>query len=190
MQSAMIAFRRPPMNSDSNVLLAAMIASYAIPIGVVWGNYRMNESTSISQIICRNQPTVLASMAVMAAATCMYEHQRVKHAPRADVHLHNYGFACIVLLLFCIFSLVSIDEKHIAHHVFAALGFGAIIGFTCVHAVLLQTPMCAAVFAIQFASCAHITHTHSYSGGGGDIFWGEVAFIGAFALFYFYLHCI
>jgi hypothetical protein len=193
MQSVMIAFRRSapnpnPMNSDSNVLLAVMIASYAIPIGVVWCNYRMNESTSISQIICRNQSTVLASMAVMAAATCMYEHQRVKHAPPANVHLHNYGFACIVLLLFCIFSLVSIDEKHIAHHVFAVLGFGAIIGFTCVHAVLLQTPMCAAVFAIQFASCAHITH--SYSGGGGDIFWGEVAFIGAFALFYFYLHCI
>ena len=69
MQSVMIAFRRPPMNPDSNVLLAAMIASYAIPIGVVWGNYRMNESTSISQIICRNQTTVLASMAVMAAAT-------------------------------------------------------------------------------------------------------------------------
>ena len=76
--------------------------------------------------------------------------------------------------------------RHFAHHVFAVLGFGAIIGFTCVHAILLQTPVCAAVAAVQFAACAHITHRH---GSNGDIFWGEVAFIGVFALFYLHLHC-
>jgi hypothetical protein len=173
------------MNLDSNSLLAVMLASYAIPIWIVWHNYRMSKSTSISQIICRNQTIVIASMAVMAAATCAYEYQRVKHVHPEDVHLHNGGFACIVLLLFCIFSLVAIDETHFAHHVFAVLGFGAIIGFTCVHAILLQTPVCAAVAAVQFAACAHITHRH---GSNGDIFWGEVAFIGVFALFYLHLH--
>ena len=175
------------MNVDANSLLALMLVSYAIPIGCVCHNYRMSKSTSISQIICRNQTTVFASMAVMAAATCAYECQRVKHVHLEDVHLHLHhgGFACIVLLLFCIFSLVSIDETHFAHYVFAVVGFGAMLGFTCVHAILLQTPVCAAVAAIQFAACAHITHRH---GSNGDIFWGEVAFIGTFALFYFYLH--
>ena len=176
------------MNMDSNSLLAVMLASYAIPIWIVWHNHRMSNSTSISQIICRNQGAVLGSMACMAAATCAYEYQRANCAPRegAHLHLHNGGFACIVLLLFCIFSLVSIDETHFAHHVFAVLGFGAIIGFTCVHAILLQTPVCAAVAAVQFAACAHIVHRH---GSNGDIFWGEVAFIGVFALFYLHLHC-
>ena len=174
------------MPTDSNALLAAMIASYAVPIGVVGWNYSNFKSTSISQIICKNQGAVLGSMACMAAATCAYEYKRVKHAPPEDVHLHNGGFACVVLLLFCIFSLVAIDETHFVHYVFAVLGFGAMFGFTCVHSILLQTPVCAAVAAIQFAACAHITHRH---GSNGDIFWGEVAFIGAFALFYLHLHC-
>lgn len=83
------------MHVDSNSLLAVMLASYAIPIWVVWHNYRISKSTSISQIICRNQGAVLGSMAVMAAATCAYEYQRVKHAPRegAHLHLHYGGFA-------------------------------------------------------------------------------------------------
>ena len=105
------------MNLDSNSLLAVMLASYAIPIWIVWHNYRMSKSTSISQIICRNQTIVIASMAVMAAATCAYEHKRVKHAHPEDVHLHYGGFACIVTLLFCIFSLVSIDETFCAPRV-------------------------------------------------------------------------
>ena len=174
------------MNMDSNSLLSVMLVSYAIPIWIVWHNHRMSNSTSISQIICKNQGAVLGSMACMAAATCAYEYKRVKHAPPEDVHLHNGGFACVVLLLFCIFSLVAIDETHFVHYVFAVLGFGAMFGFTCVHSILLQTPVCAAVAAIQFAACAHITHRH---GSNGDIFWGEVAFIGAFALFYLHLHC-
>ena len=173
------------MNMDSNSLLSVMLAPYAIPIWIVWHNHRMSNSTSISQIICRNQGAVLGSMACMAAATCAYESMR--ETCSEHVHLHNGGFACIVLLLFCIFSLVSIDENHFAHYVFAVVGFGAIIVFTCLHSILLQTPACAAVAAIQFAACAHIVHRH---GSNGDIFWGEVAFIGAFALFYLHLHCI
>jgi len=174
------------MLTDSNALLAAMIASYAVPIGVVGWNYSNFKSTSISQIICKNQGAVLGSMACMAAATCAYEHRRIKHAANAHVvGVYKVGFAFILLLLFCIFSLVSIDETHIMHHVFAALGFSAIIAFTWVHSALIQTPVCAAVAAVQFAACAHIVHRHE---SNGDIFWGEVAFIGAFALFYFYLH--
>jgi len=174
------------IRSDSNALLAAMIASYAIPIGVVGWNYRNFKSTSISQIICKNQALVLGSMACMAAATCAYEHRRIKHAANDYVvGLYKVGFACIVLLLFCIFSLVSIDETHFVHYVFAVLGFSAILAFTWVHSALIQTPVCAAVAAVQFAACAHIAHRHE---SNGDIFWGEVAFIGAFALFYFYLH--
>ena len=64
----------------------------------------------------------------MAAATCAYEHRRIKHADACHVvGLYKIGFAFIVLLLFCIFSLTSIDEIHVMHHVFAALGFSAII---------------------------------------------------------------
>lgn len=174
------------IRSDSNALLAVMIASYAIPIGVVGWNYRNFKSTSISQIICKNQALVLGSMACMAAATCAYEHRRIQHAANDYVvGLYKVGFACIVLLLFCIFSLVSIDETHFVHYVFAVLGFSAILAFTWVHSALIQTPVCAAVAAVQFAACAHIAHRHE---SNGDIFWGEVAFIGAFALFYFYLH--
>lgn len=171
------------MKPELNALLAVMLSSYAIPIGVVWHHYSKCNATSVSQIICKNKGAVLGSMAVMAAATCAYEHQRANHARPEDVYLCNCGFACIVLLLFCIFSLVSVDESHFAHHVFAALGFVAIIAFTWVHSALIQTPVCAAVAAVQFAACAHITHESN-----GDIFWGEVAFIGAFALFYLYLH--
>ena len=76
------------MNMDSNSLLAVMLASYAIPIWIVWHNHRMSNSTSISQIICRNQGAVLGSMACMAAATCAYEYQRANCAPPEDVHLH------------------------------------------------------------------------------------------------------
>jgi hypothetical protein len=183
--------KRPPhintmMPRDSNALLAAMIASYAIPIGVVGWSYSNFKFTSISQIICKHPALVLGSMACMAAATCAYEHRRIKHAAACHVvGLYKIGFACIVLLLFCIFSLVSIDETHFVHYAFATLGFGAIVGFTCVHSILLQTPVCAAVAAVQFAACAHVMHR---SATDGDIFWGEVAFIGAFALFYFYLH--
>ena len=99
------------------------------------------------------------------------------------VDLHALFYCCSAFSL----SLVSIDENHFAHYVFAVVGFGAIIVFTCLHSILLQTPACAAVAAIQFAACAHIVHRH---GSNGDIFWGEVAFIGAFALFYLHLHCI
>lgn len=168
-----------------NTLLAAMLASYAVSIGIVWHDYKMQKAVSISQIICKNRMGVIGSMAVMAVATCMYESQRSKNASSEDANLHKIGFACIVSLLICIFSLVSIDESHAVHYVFAVLGFGAIIGFTLVHAVLVQTPICAAVAATQFAACAHIIHRH---GSNGDIFWGEVVFIGAFGLFYLYLH--
>jgi hypothetical protein len=179
------------MLSDSNALLAAMIASYAIPIGVVGWNYSNFKSTSISQIICNHRVLVLGSMACMAAATCAYEHRRVTNAnTNANAYVvwvYKGGFACIALLLVSIFSLVLIDETHFAHYAFAATGFGAILAFTWVHSALMQSPMCAAVAAVQFAACAHITHRFTTD---GDIFWGEVAFIGAFALFYFYLHLI
>jgi hypothetical protein len=168
-----------------HALLAIMLVSYAIPIGIVW--YQCARATSVSQIICKNKTGIIAAMAVMAIATCAYEHQRVKCASIEHAHLHKIGFACIVSLLICIFSLVSIDESHATHYVFAVLGFGAIIAFTLVHSALMQTPVCAAVIATQFAACAHITHRFTTD---GDIFLGEVAFIGAFALFYLYLHWI
>jgi len=171
------------MIPDQTHCLAAMLASYSIPIGVVWWNYRKCKSTSISQIICRNRIVVIVSMAVMAAVTCMYELQRTTN--EETMAWHNCGFACIIALLFSIFSLVLVDETHFAHHVFATIGFGAIIVFTCVHSVLVQTPMCAAIAATQFAACAHIMHRR---GSNGDIFWGEVAFISAFFIFYLYLH--
>jgi hypothetical protein len=171
--------------ANPDALLAAMLATYAIPIGTVWREYTKCHATSVSQIICKNKCIVIGSMALMAIATCMYEHQRMKRAPKECKHLHNIGFACIVLLLACIFSLVSIDEIHFAHSAFAVMGFAAIVGFTWVHACFIQTPACAGVIAMQFASCAHITHRSSQN---GDIFWGEVAFIGAFAVFYLYLH--
>jgi hypothetical protein len=166
-----------------HALLAIMLVSYAIPIGIVW--YQCTHATSVSQIICKNKTGIIAAMAVMAIATCAYEHQRVKGASIECKHLHKVGFACIVSLLICIFSLVSIDESHYVHYAFAVLGFGAIIGFTCVHSALIQTPMCAAVIATQFAACAHITHRFATD---GDIFLGEVVFIAAFGLFYLYLH--
>jgi hypothetical protein len=168
-----------------NALLAAMIASYAVSIGIVWHNYKIQKAPSISQIICKNRVGVIGSMAVMGVTTCMYEHQRAKHASAEDAYWHNCGFSCIVALLICIFLLVLFDETHFAHHVFATIGFGAIIVFTCVHAALVQTPICAAVAATQFAACAHMMHRR---GSTGDIFWGEVIFIGAFCIFYLYLH--
>jgi len=164
-------------------LLAIMLASYAIPIGIVW--HQCTHATSVSQIICKNKPGIIAAMAVMAIATCAYECQRVKCASIEHAHVHKIGFACIVSLLICIFSLVSIDESHAVHYVFAVLGFGAIIVFTLAHSMLIQTPTCAAVIATQFASCAHIMHRFA---DDGDIFFGEVMFIAAFGLFYLYLH--
>ena len=169
-----------------HALLAIMLGSYAIPIGIVWHQFTHATSTSVSQIICKNKTGIIAAMAVMAIATCAYEYQRVKCASIEHAHLNRIGFACIVSLLICIFSLVSIDESHAVHYVFAVLGFGAIIGFTLVHSMRMQTPMCAAVIATQFASCAHITHRFTTD---GDIFFGEVMFIAAFGLFYLYLHC-
>lgn len=171
--------------SNPDALLAAMLATYAIPIGTVWREYTKCHATSVSQIICKNKCIVIVSMTLMAIATCMYERQRMNRAQNEYKFLHKIGFACIGLLLACIFSLVSIDEIHFAHSVFAVMGFAAIIGFTWVHACFIQTPTCAGVVALQFASCAHVMHR---SGQNGDIFWGEVAFIGAFAFFYLYLH--
>ena len=170
---------------DSNAMLGCMVSSYAVSIGIVWYDYAMQGATSISQIICKHRAGVIVSMALMAASTCAYEYLRVKHAPSHHVEIYKMGFACIVALLVCIFSLVSIDETHFVHYVFAVTGFGAIMGFIGVHSVLLQTPVCAATAAVQFASCAHMVHQFERN---GDIFGGEVAFIGAFALFYFYLH--
>lgn len=167
-----------------NALLTFMLASYAIPIGIVW--HQRAHATSVSQIICKNKTAIIASMVVMAIATCVYEHQRVKCASIEHAQFHKIGFACIVSLLICILSLVSIDESHATHYVFAVLGFGAIIAFTLVHSALIQTPVCAAVIAIQFATCAHITHRFATD---GDILLGEAMFIASFGLFYLYLHC-
>lgn len=138
-----------------------MLGAYAIPIGIVWHQFTHATSTSVSQIICKNKTGIIAAMAVMAIATCAYEYQRVKCASIEHAHLNRIGFACVVSLLICIFSLVSIDESHAVHYVFAVLGFGAIIGFTLVHSMRMQTPVCAAVIATQFASCAHNAPIHN-----------------------------
>ena len=93
-----------------------MLVSYAIPIGCVWHNYMMSKSTSISQIICKNQGAVLGSMA--------------------------YSFCTLRV---------------------------------CRTGVWRNTWI-------------HLRARHIVSYPNGDIFWGEVAFIGTFALFYFYMH--
>jgi len=172
--------------TNANTLLAAMLASYSVSIGIVWYNYKIEKAVSISQIICKNKISVVCSMLVMAVPTCMYEYQRLKHAyNQEDAYWCSCGFACIITLLGSIFSLVLFDETYLIHYVFATIGFCAIMGFTFAHFILIQTPICAAVVATQFASCAYIMHRH---GSNGDIFWGESTFIFAFFVFYLYLH--
>ena len=169
-----------------NALLAAVVLSYAIPIGFVWNGYKNQKATSISEIVCKNKLWLMCSVAVMSLTTLLYEHLRIKHAASTEnIYLHNYGFACIVTLSFCILSLILFDKPYSVHLMFAIVGFCAMVGYTFAHFALVQTPMCAAVLATQFASCANITHCH---GTHGDIFWGEVIFVLTFSIFYLYLH--
>lgn len=168
-----------------NALLAAIILSYAIPIGIVWNSYKNQKATSISEIVCKNKWWLMGSVAAMSLITCLYELQRIKHASTESIYLHNCGFACIVALSFSILSLILFDKPYSVHLMFATIGFCAMFGYTFAHFALIQTPMCAAVLATQFASCANITHCH---GTNGDIFWGEVIFVFAFFIFYLYLH--
>ena len=168
-----------------NALLAAIILSYAIPLGIVWNSYKNQKATSISEIVCKNKWWLMCSVAAMAMITCLYEHQRIKHASTDSIYLHNCGFACIVALSFSILSLILFDKPYLVHLMFATIGFCAMVGYTFAHFALIQTPICAAVLATQFASCANITHCH---GTHGDIFWGEVIFVFAFSIFYLYLH--
>ena len=148
-----------------HALLAIMLVSYAIPIGIVW--YQCARATSVSQIICKNKTGIIAAMAVMAIATCAYEHQRVKCASIEHAHLHKIGFACIVSLLICIFSLVSIDESHATHYVFAVLGFGAIIAFRADADPRVRSRHCNAIRSMRSHNAPiHNRWRHIFGGSG------------------------
>ncbi len=132
----------------------------------------------------------MCSAIMMGMITCLYEHQRIQHVPHEDVHWHQYGFACIVVLSFSFLFIIVIKSTSMVHRMFAIMAFFAIVGYTFVHLALNQTPICAAILATQFASCANITHWYVLY---DDIFWGEVVFILSFFIFYLYnhwTHCI
>ena len=106
-------------------------------------------------------------------------------SPPEDVHWHQYGFACIIVVSFSFLFVIVIKPTSMVHRMFAIVAFTAIVGYTFVHLALNQTPICAATLATQFASCANITHWYVLY---DDIFWGEVVFLLSFFSFYLYNH--
>ena len=168
-----------------NVLMAALILSYASSIGIIWKIYKNQKENSISEILNKNKWRVMGSAIMMGMITCLCEHQRIQHVPPEDVHWHQYGFACIVALSFSFLCVIVIKSTSMVHRMFAIVAFTAIVGYTFVHLALNQTPICAATLATQFASCANITHWYVLY---DDIFLGEVVFLLSFFSFYLYNH--
>ena len=173
-----------------NALVAGIILSYTSSIRIIWKSYKNQKENNISKILNKNKWSVMCSAIMMGMITCLYEHQRIQHVPHEDVHWHQYGFACIVVLSFSFLFIIVIKSTSMVHRMFAIMAFFAIVGYTFVHLALNQTPICAAILATQFASCANITHWYVLY---DDIFWGEVVFILSFFIFYLYnhwTHCI
>ena len=78
-----------------NVLMAALILSYASSIGIIWKIYKNQKENSMSEILNKNKWRVMGSAIMMGMITCLCEHQRIQHVPPPeDVHWHQYGFAC------------------------------------------------------------------------------------------------
>jgi len=110
----------------------------------------------------------MASMLAMGIATILYEKERN----------HPFSTAIICSLLGCIFGLLYIDESCIWHYWFAGGAFLMILIFMIINHA--QTAILVSLACIYYI--AHYWET--------NIFWGEIVYIGNFAVYYLYLHCV
>lgn len=188
-----------------NILLALMLASYAVPIVFVYYKYATataaaaaaaNDSSacrSISSIITSTEPFCLFAqfqtryfialcMLTMAGFTVLYEIQRPGQSGR-------WSLAAILVLLCGIFGVIFVPEQNPTHYLFAAAAFFSIIGFMIGHTFYGTSGSVAENLRILlYVQFLFTVITVFGVIQDAPIFIVETLFLLNFAVFYLYLH--
>ena len=189
-----------------NILLALMLASYAVPIVFVYYKYATaaaNDSSacrSISSIITSTEPFCLFTqfqtryfialcMLTMAGFTVLYEIQRPRQHER-------WSLAAILVLLCGIFGVIFVPEQNPTHYLFAAAAFFSIIGFMVGHTFYGSTnsngdtsgSVVENLHILLYAQFLFTVITVFGVIQDAPIFIVETLFLLNFAVFYLYLH--
>ena len=184
-----------------NILLALMLASYAVPIVFVYYKYATaaaaaNDSSacrSISSIITSTEPFCLFTqfqtryfialcMLTMAGFTVLYEIQRPGQSGR-------WSLAAILVLLCGIFGVIFVPEQNPTHYLFAAAAFFSIIGFMIGHTFYGTSGSVAENLRILlYVQFLFTVITVFGVIQDAPIFIVETLFLLNFAVFYLYLH--
>lgn len=186
-----------------NILLALMLASYAVPIVFVYYKYATaaaaaaaNDSSacrSISSIITSTEPFCLFTqfqtryfialcMLTMAGFTVLYEIQRPGQSGR-------WSLAAILVLLCGIFGVIFVPEQNPTHYLFAAAAFFSVIGFMIGHTFYGNSGSVAENLRILlYVQFLFTVITVFGVIQDAPIFIVETLFLLNFAVFYLYLH--
>lgn len=115
------------MDFSLDVLLALLVMSYLVPVGVVVTHRCQNPTQSISQVWCHPTNTmktwVCGSMGVMGAAALLYEGLRARRTGEW------VSFAWMAGLVAGIGELLCFPVTNQWHYVGASLACGSILGW-------------------------------------------------------------
>jgi hypothetical protein len=159
--------------SKKDKLLLFIIFYYLIPILYIYSHYDNNHA--VSNIICNNncKSIILFSMFAMSFIVILYELQRYNIIP----------FVFILFLLFGCIGLVLFDETTMTHYFMTTIVFISILGFMIFYSYIMNNFILWILFGLQYIFLSIILYyIHA------NIFYGEVAFILNFGLFYILLH--
>ena len=201
-----------------NVLLALMLASYAVPIVFVYYKYATaaaaaaaNDSSacrSISSIITSTEPFCLFTATTTATTTappprtfvfqtryfialCMLTMAgfTVLYEIQRPGQSGRWSLATIIFLLCGIFGVIFVPEQNPTHYLFAAAAFFSIIGFMVGHTFYGNSGSVAENLRILlYAQFLFMVITVCGVIQDAPIFIVETLFLLNFAVFYLYLH--
>ena len=141
----------------------------------IYTHYENNNA--VSNIICSNdcKSIILFSMIAMSCIVILYELQRYNIIP----------FVSILFLLVGCNGLILFDETTMTHYFMTIIVFISILGFMNFYSYTMNISILWILFGLQYIFLSIILYyIHA------TIFYGEVAFILNFGVFYIILHFV
>ena len=173
------------MVATLHILLAILVVSYLVPIGIVGTHAWQNPTqfASISHVWCHptNQSWVCGSMGVMGAAALLYEGVRARRTGEWVSFLWMAGVVAGIGELLCF------PVTHTWHYVGAFLACGSILGWMAWQAWQAARSVAWIQVVLQAGLLAGLARELS-RGGEGDLLVWEALYLANFAVAFWLRH--
>jgi hypothetical protein len=166
-----------------HMLLAILVISYLVPIGIVGTHAWQNPTQSISHVWCHpmNKSWVCGSMGVMGVAALLYEGLRARRTREWVSFLWMVGVVAGIAELLCF------PVTHLWHYGGAFLACGSILGWMAWQAWLVSRIGIWIQVVLQAGLLAGLARELS-RGGKGDMLVWEALYLANFAVAFLWRH--